>query len=64
MVPHEGSVADVLFKFIGGLRAGMGYVGAADIAELQEKADFDRLSPAGWHESNPHDVTVINPTKA
>ena len=43
---------------IGGLRSGMGYVGAATIAELQEKARFVRISPAGLRESHVHDVII------
>jgi len=58
MVPHKGPVADVAFQLIGGLRAGMGYTGAADITELHKKARFVRLSPAGLVESHPHDITI------
>ncbi len=64
IVPLEGSVADVIFKLMGGLRAGMGYVGAATIAELHEKADFRRISSAGWQESQPHDVIILDPSSS
>jgi len=59
VVLYQGDVKKVIFKQVGGLRSGMGYVGAATIEELQEKADFHRMSPAGLNESNPHDVIVI-----
>jgi IMP dehydrogenase len=58
MVPHKGPLADVVFQLIGGLRAGMGYTGSADIAELHRRAHFVRVSPAGLVESHPHDVTI------
>jgi IMP dehydrogenase len=58
MVPHKGPISDVVFQLIGGLRAGMGYSGAASIAELHKKACFVRVSPAGLVESHPHDVTI------
>jgi IMP dehydrogenase len=58
MVPHKGPMADVVFQLIGGLRAGMGYTGAASINELHKKARFVRISPAGLVESHPHDVTI------
>jgi len=58
IVPYKGEVDKVIFQLIGGLRAGMGYVGAKDIPELQKKADFRRISNAGSAESHPHDVTI------
>jgi IMP dehydrogenase len=58
MVPHKGPISDVVFQLIGGLRAGMGYTGAASVAELHKKSRFVRLSPAGLVESHPHDVTI------
>jgi IMP dehydrogenase len=58
MVPHKGPIADVVFQMIGGLRAGMGYTGAASISDLHKKARFVRISPAGLAESHPHDVTI------
>ena len=57
-VPYKGPLASVLHQLAGGLRAAMGYVGAADIAELQEKAKFVRISSAGLRESHAHDVTI------
>ena len=57
-VPYKGPVANVLHQLAGGLRAAMGYVGAATIAELHHKAEFLRISGAGLRESHVHDVTV------
>jgi IMP dehydrogenase len=51
-------VATVLHQLSGGLRAAMGYVGAKNLAELHEKAEFLRVSGAGMRESHVHDVTI------
>ena len=56
-VPYKGSLPEVIFQLIGGLRAGMGYCGAANILELQN-AQFVRVTHAGVQESHPHDVTI------
>ena len=56
-VPYKGTVLEVMHQIIGGLRAGMGYCGASDIAELQG-AQFVRMTAAGVKESHPHDVTI------
>jgi IMP dehydrogenase len=56
-VPFKGSLAEVIYQMIGGLRAGMGYCGAANISALQ-KAQFVRITNAGVQESHPHDVTI------
>ncbi|MBN1334311.1 MAG: IMP dehydrogenase [Synergistales bacterium] len=58
LAPHKGSLSGVVYQLEGGLRAGMGYVGAANIAELQDNSTFVRVSPAGVKESHPHDVVV------
>ena len=55
-VPYKGPVDGVLHQLVGGLRAGMGYVGAADLVSLRERARFIRISPAGAAESHPHGV--------
>jgi IMP dehydrogenase len=55
-VPYKGPVGHVLHQLVGGLRAGMGYVGAKDLNELREKAKFIRVSPAGMRESHTHGV--------
>ncbi|MCC5916657.1 MAG: IMP dehydrogenase [Cryomorphaceae bacterium] len=57
-VPYRGDVAEVIYQFVGGLRAGMGYCGAKDIATLQQTAQFCRITAAGVHESHPHDVVI------
>jgi IMP dehydrogenase len=57
-VPYKGPVSGVLHQLAGGLRAAMGYVGAADLAQLRDKANFIRISAAGMNESHPHDVTI------
>ncbi|MEO0169704.1 MAG: IMP dehydrogenase, partial [candidate division WOR-3 bacterium] len=59
MVPYRGSVKDVLFQLVGGLKAGMGYLGASNIKELREKAEFIKITNAGIKESHPHDVFII-----
>ena len=56
-VPYKGTVAEVLYQLVGGLRAGMGYCGAKDIAALRN-ARFVRITNAGFLESHPHDVTI------
>jgi IMP dehydrogenase len=57
-VPYKGAVATVLHQLAGGLRAAMGYVGAANLAEFRERARFVRISAAGLRESHVHDVTI------
>ena len=57
-VPYRGPVKDVIFQLIGGLKSGMGYVGAKNIPELQEKAKFVKITYAGYIESHPHDITI------
>ncbi|MCH7781301.1 MAG: IMP dehydrogenase, partial [Acidobacteria bacterium] len=57
-VPYKGPLSSLIAQLVGGLRAGMGYVGAADIAELHEKARFVRLTSAGLKESHAHDVII------
>jgi IMP dehydrogenase len=57
-VPYRGPIAAVAFQLIGGLKSGMGYVGARDIPELQKKAVFMKITPAGLRESHVHDVII------
>ena len=57
-VPYKGPLSDTIYQLIGGLRSGMGYCGTATIAELQTKAKFIKMTPAGLRESHPHDVTI------
>ncbi|WP_426035051.1 IMP dehydrogenase [Brevundimonas sp. DC300-4] len=56
--PYKGPIAPVLHQMVGGLRAAMGYVGAATIADFQEKARFVRITGAGLRESHVHDVMI------
>jgi IMP dehydrogenase len=58
MVPYKGRLSDFVYQLVGGLRAGMGYVGAQDIAVLWQRARFVRVTTAGQTESHPHDVTI------
>ena len=58
-VEYKGDVSDIIFQIIGGLRSGMGYVGAATIADLRENAQFVKITNAGLRESHPHDVQII-----
>ncbi|MDR3630496.1 MAG: IMP dehydrogenase [Desulfocapsaceae bacterium] len=57
-VPYRGSLVNVLYQLLGGLRSGMGYVGAHTIEELRRKAKFVRISSAGLRESHVHDVII------
>jgi IMP dehydrogenase len=58
MVPYKGPIAAMVQQLVGGLRAGMGYCGAASIRDLQERSRFVKISPAGLKESHVHDVTI------
>lgn len=57
-VPYKGSAQDIIFQMIGGLRAGMGYTGSADLKALRDEAQFVRMSGAGLLESHPHQVQI------
>src|SRR3954462_3100138 len=57
-VPYKGPARDVVHQLVGGVKAAMGYTGAATIAELQAKARFVRITNAGLRESHVHDVTI------
>lgn len=57
-VPHKGAVSESIYQLVGGLRSGMGYVGAADLEELAGKARFVEISSAGLRESHVHDVII------
>ncbi len=57
-VPYKGSVADTIFQLIGGIRSGMGYCGCQTIPDLQERAEFVRITGAGLKESHPHDIYI------
>jgi IMP dehydrogenase len=57
-VPHRGPLANSLHQLLGGVRSGMGLVGAANLDELRQKARFIRITAAGLRESHPHDVVI------
>lgn len=57
-VPYKGMLKDYVFQLMGGLRSGMGYVGAASVPELWSKAKFVRISAASFQESHPHSITI------
>jgi len=57
-VPYRGPVMDSIYQLMGGLRSGMGYVGANTLQELREKAQFVEITPAGLRESHVHDVII------
>ncbi|MCP4361894.1 MAG: IMP dehydrogenase [Chloroflexi bacterium] len=57
-VPYRGKLEAIMYQMMGGLRSGMGYVGAANLAELHEKAQFVRITNAGLLESHPHGITI------
>ncbi len=57
-VPFRGRLAEVVFQMVGGLRASMGYAGAATIRDLQAKGKFVKITNAGLRESHPHDVII------
>lgn len=59
MVPYKGSVVDVVYQMMGGLRSGMGYCGCPTVSDLKDKAHFITISNAGLRESHPHDVENI-----
>lgn len=57
-VPYKGAMRAVIHQMVGGLKAGMGYTGSATIAEMKEKAEFVKMTGAGYKESHVHDVTI------
>jgi IMP dehydrogenase len=57
-VPYKGQLRDVVYQMMGGVRSGMGYVGACDLAELRAKAQFVRITNAGLLESHPHGILI------
>ncbi|MFZ0445097.1 MAG: IMP dehydrogenase [Bacillus sp. (in: firmicutes)] len=57
-LPYKGPLSDTVYQLIGGIRSGMGYVGAADLEALRENTQFIRMTGAGLRESHPHDVQI------
>ncbi|WVV21775.1 IMP dehydrogenase [Erysipelothrix piscisicarius] len=58
-VPFKGSIRDVIYQMLGGLRSGMGYCGCGTIEEMHQKAQFVKITGAGLRESHPHDVDNV-----
>ncbi|MCL5802282.1 MAG: IMP dehydrogenase [Candidatus Thermoplasmatota archaeon] len=58
-VPYRGRVDEVLFQLMGGLKSGMGYVGAKTVHELREKGQFIKITSSGLRESHPHDIRIM-----
>jgi len=63
LVPIKGTVAELIEQMVGGIKSGMYYVGAKNIAELWEKANFTQITSASLSESHPHDILMTNPGK-
>jgi len=59
MVPYKGSVTDILKQLTGGIRSGLSYCGANNIPQMQQNAEFIKMSTAGYAESQPHDVELM-----
>jgi IMP dehydrogenase len=57
-VAYKGAASDIIFQLLGGVRSGMGYVGAANLQELRDNAQFIKMSGAGLIESHPHDIQI------
>jgi len=57
-VPYKGDLSETIYQLLGGLRSGMGYIGAGSIRDLQERAKFVQITSGGLRESHPHDITV------
>lgn len=57
-VPYKGALADTIYQLVGGIRSGMGYCGCPTIPELQERAEFVKITGAGLKESHPHDIYI------
>lgn len=57
-VPYKGPLSEMVFQLLGGLRSGMGYVGAHNLQELRSKASFVRITAGGLRESHPHDIVI------
>ena len=57
-VPYRGPLADTVFQLMGGLKSGMGYVGASNLDELRDRAEFTRITTGGLKESHAHDIVI------
>ena len=59
MVPYKGSVTEIITQITGGIRSGLSYCGASNIKQMQENAEFIKISRAGFAESQSHDVDIM-----
>jgi len=57
-VPYKGSLSDVIFQMVGGIRSGMGYCGKRNIEELRTSSEFIKITSASLIESHPHDISI------
>ena len=57
-MPYKGSLSDVIFQMVGGIRSGMGYCGKHNIEELRTKSEFIKITSASLIESHPHDISI------
>ena len=57
-MPHKGPLSAIVYQMVGGVRAGMGYVGAANISDLHDVSRFVQVTAASMKESHPHDVVI------
>jgi IMP dehydrogenase len=60
VTPYVGNVADIIYQLVGGLKSAMGYTGSRTIREMHEKTRFVRITPAGMHESHPHNILITD----
>ena len=58
IIPYRGKLSDVVHQLVGGIKSGMGYIGAHDIKELHQKAEFIKVTSAGTAESHPHNIQI------
>lgn len=58
-VPYKGSAENIVYQLVGGVKSGMVYVGADNLAKLKKKAKFVRITASGLHESHPHDINIV-----
>jgi IMP dehydrogenase len=59
-VPYRGEIKEIVYQLLGGLKAGMGYCGTKNIADLKENGQFIKITNAGLIESHPHDISITN----
>jgi len=62
-VPYRGALSDFVYQLVGGLRAGMGYLGAKNLKELTQNARFIKITQASLTESHPHSLLITDPGK-